>query len=157
MARNTSMKRATPPWSATRLKDALTMLVQWHQDGIMPMDVVGWPEPEGKAFGCYRRLHQRAQTPFYLSGSWQVSRLRMKSATNLIGKLCLLPCGPATCTGMPGGGFLAALKYTHIPKRLLALLNSWPLKNLYGMGERTLLFPVHTGIAEKGISFETTY
>src|SRR5437762_12982229 len=52
----------------------------------------------------------------YLSGSWQIRRMDAQIGKNFDWIAVPNPCGPAACTGIPGGAAFVALKRTKNPK-----------------------------------------
>jgi alpha-1,4-digalacturonate transport system substrate-binding protein len=65
------------------------------------------------------------------------------------------PCGPAACTGIPGGAAFVALKRTKNPKdvgRFLDFLASEPVYTEYMA--RTENIPAHEGVAKKGVDYK---
>jgi alpha-1,4-digalacturonate transport system substrate-binding protein len=59
----------------------------------------------------------------YLSGSWQVHRLETQIGDGFDWKVVPSPCGPAACTGMPGGAAFVAFKSTKSPAAVAAFLD----------------------------------
>lgn len=129
------------------------LMVEWHQDETMIPDVwIG-------AGGTYVAANEEfinGQVVLYMSGSWQVGQF-----ANLIGDAfdwvaVPNPCGPAACTGMPGGAALVAIGDTDHPEevaQVMAYLSSEEvLEEFYA---RTLFIPGHLGLAEQGIEFDT--
>ncbi len=67
------------------------------------------------------------------------------------------PCGPAACTGMPGGAALVAVKYTKNPKDVAAVMDWFAQEKIVKeFSERTLFLPGHKGVVDKGgLDFKT--
>ena len=66
------------------------------------------------------------------------------------------PCGPAACTGMPGGAGLVAMKDTKNPKdvaRVMDFLASTPVAKEFA--ERTLFLPSNKEVVAGGLDFKT--
>jgi alpha-1,4-digalacturonate transport system substrate-binding protein len=66
------------------------------------------------------------------------------------------PCGPKSCTGLPGGAALVAVKYTKNPKdvaKVMEYLSSEAVVKEFS--ERTLFLPAHKGVIAKGVSFKS--
>jgi alpha-1,4-digalacturonate transport system substrate-binding protein len=91
-----------------------------------------------------------------MSGSWQIPQF-----ASTIGDACdwwavPAPCGPAACTGMPGGAALVAIGDTEHPEEVGILMDYLAqeevLAEFYG---RTLFIPGHLGLASGGIEFDT--
>lgn len=136
------------------LKLMAQKLYDWHQDGTMPKDL--WLGTGGAQYLPANEEFANAQVVLYMAGSWWVPNF-----TNTIGDAfdwwaVPAPCGPAACTGMPGGAALVALKTSKHPEevgKLMDYLSSEDvLAEFYG---RTLFIPGHLGLASKGVDFAT--
>ena len=57
------------------------------------------------------------------SGSWQVRRMDTQIGKNFDWIAVPNPCGPAACTGIPGGAAFVALKRTKSPKEVARFLD----------------------------------
>lgn len=135
------------------MRAMLQRMIDWHADGTMnPETWIG----SGGNYVAGNEFFVNAQVVLYMSGSWQVGQF-----ANLIGdafdwQVVPNPCGPAACTGMPGGAALVALAGTEHPEevtRLMEFLASEDvLAEFYG---RTLFIPGHLGLAERGVDFVT--
>lgn len=129
------------------------LMVDWHADGTMIPDVwIG----SGGAYAAGNEEFVNAQVVFYMSGSWQIGQF-----ADLIGNAfdwvaVPNPCGPAACTGMPGGAALVGIADTEHPEEVARVLeylaSEEVLREFYA---RTLFIPGHLGLAERGVGFET--
>ncbi|MEF2072622.1 ABC transporter substrate-binding protein [Consotaella aegiceratis] len=96
------------------LRKAIEQFVAWHRDGTMPMDL--WGAVGG---ATHRELFQdflNAEAVLYFSGSWTLNRLDREVADLFDWKVAPAPCGPSSCTLMPGGGALVAFKNSKHPE-----------------------------------------
>ena len=128
------------------------LFVNWHQDGVMPMDI--WAGNTGYA-GANEEF-ANAQLVFYMSGSWQIGQFSDQIGDAFDWVAVPNPCGPGACTGMPGGAALVAIKDTEHPEevtRVMEYLSSAEI--LSEFSARTLFIPAHLGLAETGVPFET--
>jgi alpha-1,4-digalacturonate transport system substrate-binding protein len=129
-------------------------LVDWHNDGTMSKSL--WGSVSGRTYRGANEEFNNGQVVMYMSGSWQIGQFanQIKDAFDWVA--VPNPCGDVTCSPMPGGAGLVAIKYTKNPQqvaRVMDYLASEPvLKEFY---ERTLFLPAHKGIAEKGLNFQT--
>jgi alpha-1,4-digalacturonate transport system substrate-binding protein len=91
-----------------------------------------------------------------MSGSWQIPQFAKNIGDAFDWWAVPAPCGPAACTGMPGGAALVAMKDTKHPEEVAKLMN-WLAQeeNLAEFYGRTLFIPGHLGLAEKGVDFDT--
>jgi alpha-1,4-digalacturonate transport system substrate-binding protein len=124
----------------------------WHQSGVMSKEL--WGSVSGATYRGANDEFKNAQVVMYMSGSWQMAQFD-KTIGNAFDWVAVPnPCGPAGCTGMPGGAGLIAIKTTKEPKavaRVMEYLASEDvLKEFYS---RTLFVPGHLGLAEKGIEY----
>jgi alpha-1,4-digalacturonate transport system substrate-binding protein len=129
------------------------LMIDWHADGTMHPDT--WIGSAG-SYVAGNEFFINAQVVLYMSGSWQIGQF-----ANLIGdafdwEAVANPCGPAACTGMPGGAALVALSGTRHPAEVAKLMEFLAQEEMmaefYG---RTLFIPGHLGLAETGVDFVT--
>lgn len=135
------------------MRHMMQLMIDWHADGTMHPDT--WIGSAG-SYVAGNEFYINAQVVLYMSGSWQVGQF-----ANLIGdafdwEVVPNPCGPAACTGMPGGAGLVALSGTAHPaevaKVMEFLAQEEVLAEFYG---RTLFIPGHLGLASSGVDFVT--
>ena len=129
------------------------LLVNWHADGTMIPDIwIG----SGGSYAAGNEQFINGQIVFYMSGSWQIGQFNEKIADAFDWVAVANPCGPAACTGMPGGAALVGIADTEHPEevaRVMEYLSSEEvLAEFYG---RTLFIPGHLGLAEGGVDFDT--
>ena len=136
------------------LKKMATLLYDWHQDGTMSKEL--WGSVSGSTYLGANEDFANAQVVMYMSGSWQIPQFAAKIGDAFDWWAVPAPCGPAACTGMPGGAALVAMKGTKHPAevgRLMDYLSSEAvLAEFYG---RTLFIPGHLGLAAAGVDFDT--
>lgn len=129
------------------------LMVKWHKEGVMPLEV--WAGSSGSYVAANEEF-QNVKVVFYMSGSWQISQFATKIGDAFDWEAVPNPCGPAACTGMPGGAALVAIKTTKNPNevaKVMDFLASEPvLEEFYA---KTLFIPGHLGLAQKGIQFQT--
>ncbi|WP_246248939.1 ABC transporter substrate-binding protein [Chelativorans alearense] len=96
------------------LKTAIEKFVGWHKDGTMPLDL--WGAVGGST---HRELFEdflNANVVFYFGGSWTLSRMDTEVGDLFEWAVVDTPCGPGSCTAMPGGGALVGFKHTEQPE-----------------------------------------
>ena len=129
-------------------------LYDWHQDGTMAKEL--WGSVSGSTYLGANEDFANAQVVMYMSGSWQISQFSEQIGDAFDWWAVPAPCGPAACTGMPGGAALVALKSTKNPEavgKLMDYLSSAEVLNeFYG---RTLFVPGHLGLSKSGVDFDT--
>ena len=129
------------------------LMIDWHADGTMHPDT--WIGSAG-SYVAGNEFFINAQVVLYMSGSWQIGQF-----ANLIGdafdwEAVANPCGPAACTGMPGGAALVALSGTSHPAEVAKLMEFLAQEeNMAEFYGRTLFIPGHLGLAETGVEFVT--
>jgi len=136
------------------LKAMAGKLHEWHQDGTMPKEL--WGSVSGSQYLGANEDFANAQVAMYMSGSWQIPQFADKIGDAFDWWAVPAPCGPAACTGMPGGAALVALNTSENPEevgKLMDYLSSEEVLNeFYG---RTLFIPGHLGLAASGVEFQT--
>jgi alpha-1,4-digalacturonate transport system substrate-binding protein len=130
------------------------LMVQWHQDGTMPMEVWGGSGGEG---WNPKDLFVNAETVFYMSGSWQVRTFEEEIGDAFDWEAVPSPCGPGGCTGMPGGGLMVGFNHTEHPEAVARFMDYMVSEDVYGeFAARSVLIPQHTGLQTAGVPFATT-
>lgn len=130
------------------------MLYDWHQDGTMPKEL--WGSVSGSTYLGANEDFANANVVMYMSGSWQIPQFASTIGDAFDWWAVPAPCGPAACTGMPGGAALVAIGDTAHPAEVGILMDYLAqeavLAEFYG---RTLFIPGHLGLASSGIAFAT--
>jgi len=128
------------------------LMVEWHADGTMIPDV--WIGSSG-SYVAGNEQFVNAQVVFYMSGSWQIGQFAQLIGDAFDWQAVSNPCGPAACTGMPGGAALVGIADTDHPEEVARVLDflaqEEQLAEFYG---RTLFIPGHLGLAESGVEFD---
>lgn len=133
-------------------KRAATMIVDWHRSGVMSKEL--WGSVSGAAYRGANEEFKNAQVPFYLSGSWQIAQFDKTVGDAFDWVAVPTPCGPANCSGMPGGAGLIAIKATKYPKEVARVMDYLASDEV--MSEflaRSLFVPGHLGVAKKGVAY----
>ena len=129
-------------------------LVQWHEDGTMGKEL--WGSVSGSQYVAGNEEFTNASAVLYMAGSWVIPQFAQNIGDAFDWWAVPAPCGPAACTGMPGGAGVVAFSDTEHPEevgRLMDFLSSEEaLAEFYG---RNLFIPGHLGLAERGIEFDT--
>ncbi len=129
------------------------LMVDWHADGTMIPEV--WIGSAG-SYAAANEPFINGQLVMYMSGSWQIGQFAEKIGDAFDWEAVPNPCGPAACTGMPGGAALVAINTSKHPEevaRVMEYLTSEEvMAEFYG---RTLFIPGHLGLADKGVDFQT--
>ncbi|MGI9332802.1 MAG: ABC transporter substrate-binding protein [Gammaproteobacteria bacterium] len=129
-------------------------LYDWHQDGTMSKEL--WGSVSGSTYVGANEDFANAKVVLYMSGSWQISQFSEQIGDAFDWWAVPAPCGPAACTGMPGGAALVALKGAKDPaavgKVMDYLASREVIAEFYG---RTLFVPGHIGLSKGGVEFQT--
>jgi alpha-1,4-digalacturonate transport system substrate-binding protein len=135
------------------MRRMLQLMIDWHADGTMDPDV--WIGSQG-AYVAGNLPFINAQVVLYMSGSWQIGQFAQNIGDAFDWQAVRNPCGPAACTGMPGGAGLVGIADTEHPEevaRVMAYLTQEDvMEEFYG---RTLFIPGHLGLADSGVEFVT--
>jgi alpha-1,4-digalacturonate transport system substrate-binding protein len=136
------------------LQRMVQMLYDWHQDGTMSLEL--WGSVSGSTYLGANEDFANANVVMYMSGSWQIPQFASTIGDAFDWWAVPAPCGPAACTGMPGGAALAAIGDTEHPEEVAILMEYLAqedvLAEFYG---QTLFIPGHLGLAANGIEFAT--
>ncbi len=90
-----------------------------------------------------------------MSGSWQVGQFNQLIGDAFDWEAVPNPCGPAACTGMPGGAALVAINTTEHPEEVARVMEYLTTEeNMNEFYARTLFIPGHLGLADSGVEFE---
>lgn len=132
---------------------AAQMIYDWHKTGVMSKEL--WGSVSGTAYRGANEEFKNAQVPFYLSGSWQIGQFD-KTVGNAFDWIAVpTPCGPANCSGMPGGAALVAIKTTKSPAAVARVMDYLASEEILSeFYARTLFVPGHVGIAAKGVPYQ---
>jgi alpha-1,4-digalacturonate transport system substrate-binding protein len=143
----------TPAMVDDGFKTATRMIYDWHRDGVMSKQI--WGSVGGAAYRGATEEFANGQVVLYMSGSWQFPQFVKTIGDAFDWHAVPNPCGPAACTGMPGGAALVAYKTTKHPAevaRLMDYLVSDPVYTEYHA--RTLFLPASASLAAKGVPYQ---
>ena len=132
--------------------ETVKKFVAWNQDGTFAKEVWG-----GKGGSTYQDAAQEfinGQLVYYLSGSWQVSRLVDAVGDAFDWEVVPPPCGPGGCTGMPGGAGLVGFKATKHPEAVAKVVDYFASEPVHAeLMARTRNVPAHKGLVAKGVEY----
>jgi alpha-1,4-digalacturonate transport system substrate-binding protein len=128
------------------------MMLDWHADGTMPLDV--WAGGDSYREGSTEFIN--GNLVFMMSGVWMVGPFTDQIGDAFDWEVVPNPCGPATCTGMPGGSVVAAMKATEHPEEVARVMEFLVAEeNYHEWAARSLYIPQHTGLMATGVDYET--
>ncbi|GGK21817.1 ABC transporter substrate-binding protein [Salinarimonas ramus] len=130
------------------------MLYDWHQDGTMAKDI--FVAGSGGTYVPANQEFVNAQTVFYYSGSWQIGQFAQNIGQDFDWWAVPNPCGPAACSGMPGGAALVALEGTEHPEEVARVMEYLASPEVIAeFAGRTLFLPGHLQLNPTAIDFQT--
>jgi alpha-1,4-digalacturonate transport system substrate-binding protein len=133
-------------------KTTVNKFVGWHKDGAMLRDV--WAGSGGSTYADSIGEFKNGRVVMVLSGSWQINRLKKDIGDAFDWAAVPNPCGPAACTGIPGGAAWVALKTSKSPKEVAMFLEFMAQEDNYAeFVGKTENIPAHAGLARKGIAY----
>ncbi|MHB1101563.1 MAG: ABC transporter substrate-binding protein [Devosia sp.] len=136
------------------IKDFVTKFVGWNNDGTVNKEV--WVSAAGSTYRAAAEDFINGQLVYYYSGSWQVPNFATKIGDNFDWVATGSPCGPAACSGMPGGAGLVAVKYTKNPEEVAKVMEYLASQEIVKeFSERTLFLPAHKGVVAEGLDFQS--
>jgi alpha-1,4-digalacturonate transport system substrate-binding protein len=134
-------------------KRAAKLIYDWHNSGVMSKEL--WGSVAGTTYRGANEEFKNAQVVMYESGSWQISQFDKTIGTAFDWVAVPTPCGPANCSGMPGGAALVGIKSTKHPEEVARVLDYLASEDVvaefYG---RSLFVPGHLGLARKGLDYK---
>ena len=101
-------------------KKEAQLVFDWHKNGVMSKEL--WGSVAGTAYRGANDEFKNAQVVMYESGSWQIGQFDKTIGDEFDWVAVPTPCGPANCSGMPGGAALVAIKTTQHPKEVALLM-----------------------------------
>lgn len=133
-------------------KTAVSKFVGWHKDGAMLKEV--WAGTGGSSYADSIGEFKNARVAMVLSGSWQINRLQKDIGNAFDWVAVPNPCGPAACSGIPGGAAWVALKTSKAAKEVGMFLDFMAQEANYAeFTARTNNIPAHAGLAKKGVKY----
>lgn len=135
-------------------KAFISDFVKWNNDGAASKDV--YVSAAGTTYRAASEDFINGQLVYYYSGSWQIPNFATKIGNAFDWVATGSPCGPATCTGMPGGAGLVAVKATKNPEdvaKVMDYLASTPVAKEFA--ERTLFLPANKEVIAGGLDFKS--
>ena len=132
-------------------KAMASRFVKWNQDGTIDKDV--WASTGGGYRDAFAEF-ANGQIVLYLSGSWQLRRMEKQVGTAFDWIVAPDPCGPAACSGMPGGAAFVGFKGTKSPKEVARYLEYMAQPAVYAkwMSE-TANIPAEVSLQKSGVQY----
>ena len=135
-------------------KAMASRFVRWNEDGVVEKDV--WAAA-GSGYRDAFEEFANAKIALYLSGSWQLTRLQKQISDGFDWVVVPNPCGPASCTGMPGGASFVAFKQTTSPKEVARWLQWLASEPVYAEWmAMTSNISGHAALQKGGVKYNLT-
>ena len=126
--------------------------VKWNQDGTMAKQV--WAGSGGSSYQDAAKEFINGTLVFYLSGSWQVGRFGKDIGDAFDWEATPEPCGPASCTGIPGGAGVVGFKSTQHPEEVAKLLDFMAQKDVQAkFMAATNNIPANKALQQEGVDY----
>ncbi len=134
-------------------KNFASRFIEWNKTGTLEKEV--WAAAGGSSYRDAFADFANGRVVAYLSGSWQISRLQKSIGDGFEWVIAPNPCGPAACTGMPGGASFVAFRSTHAPKEVARFLDFLASEKVYAeLMARTANIPAHAGLQKTGVKYD---
>jgi alpha-1,4-digalacturonate transport system substrate-binding protein len=134
-------------------KRAAKLIYDWHNSGVMSKEL--WGSVAGATYRGANEEFKNAQVVMYESGSWQISQFDKTIGTAFDWVAVPTPCGPANCSGMPGGAALVGIKSTKHPEAVARVLDYLASEEVIAeFCARSLFVPGHLALARKGLDYK---
>ncbi|MFI4981459.1 MAG: ABC transporter substrate-binding protein, partial [Nevskiales bacterium] len=144
----------TPEVTDDGFKAAMKLLYDWHRDGTMSKQI--WGSVGGTSYRGANEEFANGKVALYVSGNWQIPQFVKTIGDGFDWHAAANPCGPASCTGMPGGAELVAYKSTQHPKEVARVMDWFASEPVYTeYHARTLFLTTDVALAKKGIPYKT--
>jgi alpha-1,4-digalacturonate transport system substrate-binding protein len=125
----------------------------WHEDGTMARDV--WAGAGGGTYQDAAAEFTNANLVFYYSGSWQIARFGNDIGDAFDWVATGAVCGPATCTGIPGGAGIVGFEHTEHPEAVGRLIDFVARDDVQReVLSQTRNIPANSVLQEEGIEYD---
>ena len=133
-------------------KNMINKFVAWHKDGTILKEV--WAGSGGSTYANSVGEFTNGRVAMVLSGSWAINNINKEVGNKFDWIAVPNPCGPAACSGIPGGAAWVALKTSKSPKEVAAFMDFISSEANYSeFTAKTNNIPAHQGLAKKGVSY----
>lgn len=127
--------------------------VAWHEDGTFARDV--WAGAGGGSYQDAAAEFINANLVMYYSGSWQIGRFGRDIGDAFDWVATGGICGPAACTGMPGGAGIAGFTRTAHPEAVGRLIEYIARDDVQAQVlARTRNLPANANLQAQGVAYE---
>lgn len=132
-------------------RETAQMIIDWHNEGLMPPDVWGG---SGGNYVPAAPYFINGQLVLYMSGSWQVGNFAENIDDAFDWHVIPNPSGDCGATGVPGGALVVAFADTEHPEEVGLLMDYLASEEVLAeFYAKTLFLPGHLGLIEEGIEY----
>jgi|APThiThiocy_cv2_1041547.scaffolds.fasta_scaffold00191_63 alpha-1,4-digalacturonate transport system substrate-binding protein len=126
--------------------------VKWNKDGTMAKEV--WAGSGGSAYQDAAKEFINGSLVFYFSGSWQIARIGKDVGDAFDWVAAPEPCGPAACTGIPGGAGVVGFKSTKHAEEVAKVLDFMAQKDVQAkFMAATKNIPANKELQQAGVDY----
>lgn len=130
------------------------MIVNWHTEGITPLDV--WAGAGG-TYAAANNYFVNGELVLYMSGSWQIGQFAQNIGDAFEWRVIPNPSGDCGSTGIPGGAVMVALGNTEHPEEVARVMDFLASTDaLREFSAASLFIPGHLGLAAEGIEYPSS-
>lgn len=127
--------------------------VEWTKDGTIAKEL--WVSQSGTTPQDAAQQFINGKVVFYYGGSNQVGHFQETIKDRFDWKVALAPCGPATCTAMPGGVAVVGFKTSKHPEAVAKVLDFLSQEATQKeLAVRTLSIPANESLLRAGFDYE---
>ncbi|WP_165769546.1 ABC transporter substrate-binding protein [Arboricoccus pini] len=126
--------------------------VEWTKDGTITKEL--WVSPSATTPQDAVQQFINGKVVFYYGSSNQVGRFEEAIKDRFDWKAAVAPCGPATCTAMPGGVAVVGFKTSKHPEAVAKVLDFLSQESTQKeLAVRTLSIPANESLLRAGFSY----
>jgi alpha-1,4-digalacturonate transport system substrate-binding protein len=127
--------------------------VAWHEDGTLARDV--WAGAGGGSYRDAAAEFINANLAVYYSGSWQIGRFGRDIGDAFDWVATGGICGPAACTGMPGGAGIVGLTRTQHPEAVARVIEFMARDDVQAQVlAQTRNLPANANLQASGVAYQ---
>jgi alpha-1,4-digalacturonate transport system substrate-binding protein len=129
-------------------------LIRWHREELMPRDI--WPSATGSRLRSGAEMFINGDAVMHMAGSWQVQRYADEIGDRFEWIVVPPPCGPSTCTAMPGGAAMVAFRRTQHPAAVARVMSYMAsAQAVRQFAERTFNIPARRDLSTEDLDFSS--
>jgi alpha-1,4-digalacturonate transport system substrate-binding protein len=124
----------------------------WNEEGVFAKEV--WAGVGGGTYQDAAAEFTNGNVVFYYSGSWQIGRLARDIGDAFDWVATGPVCGPAACTGIPGGAGIVGFAHTEHPEAVAKVIEFMARDDVQAaVLARTRNIPANSALQEQGVDY----